>query len=154
MKRALWGMAMLLCWCSSGGGGGGSTDYAPNFAGTWKGTLTLMSGGQTMTTDAGNVMITETGVNVLGIPSPCFYVHGAPDAGIPDLAGTVSSATSATFGAYTCPAGSSTSCTSVVQHWDGITGSLSGTTLSLDGTGTFVGCSVTQQYAATFVGSH
>jgi len=115
MKRALWGMAMLLCWCSSGGGGGGSTDYAPNFAGTWKGT---------------------------------------PDAGIPDLAGTVSSATSATFGAYTCPAGSSTSCTSVVQHWDGITGSLSGTTLSLDGTGTFVGCSVTQQYAATFVGSH
>jgi hypothetical protein len=124
--------------------GSSDTDWAPAFVGTWTGTTTYTVNGQSAS-GAGQVVVTESGTNQLSVSDVCSGGGGT-------LTATVTSATTATTTAYSCPAVASGSCSSVVQNIAAGSGSLSGATLSLSATGTLVGCGQTIPYQVTFSG--
>jgi hypothetical protein len=92
--------AVVLGGCGNGTGtmDSGTTDWAPDFVGTWNGTTTTMASGQT-TALAGYVVITSPGVNALTIGHACpdgLNTSGPPATVVADRQFNVE--------AYSCPA--------------------------------------------------
>lgn len=138
--------ALVACGGGGGGSGGGDpeVDYSPSFAGTWVGTLTITANGQAESVPGTFARIVRTDVNALQVQELCQDGSG-PNA-------TVTGPGSFTAVGITCPPAPVSGCSSTVLAYDrGSTGSLVNGTLTLSGTGSFSGCSVSLPWTFSFV---
>jgi hypothetical protein len=142
---AVWlGTAMACSGGGDSGGDGGASggvldqDYAPNFVGTWSGTMTISAGGTTTPAVPESLVITATGENALNIEG--FCLDGAA------TTATVTSATTFAVDPVDCApvADFVQQCETIATSHTGGTGTISGGTLTVNTKGTAT-CVVSSQ---------
>jgi hypothetical protein len=120
--------SVLFSACSSTESSDPATDYGPNFAGIWVGTITETD--TSTGTDLGSfeaaLNIEETSRNYLKINNLCIEAQG------PQVMATSNTDFSGSF-AYVCPVVADEECGTVVVTWVSISGNLSGSSLLFTG---------------------
>jgi hypothetical protein len=149
--------AALLVACGSGGGATGhvcasasakppelGTDFAPGFAGTWRGSLTtVVAGGAPEVVPLASVVISRQGENLLALGGLC------PGA----LPGLVQSATAFDTVCFDCPSVALQGCDGMIVHYTDGTATLSGETLGLELHAAATGCNLELQLTQTLSGA-
>lgn len=137
-------MVFAVAAAALGGCGGSPVDYAPNFAGTWSGTVTAtdVGTGQTVGPYNAEALFIITSLNALRFEA-CVMRYG------PTV--YASSATQfASTTAFACPSEPVTGCTAVIATYNTLSGTLAGTTLQFTTNVTLTGCGVTETLNLAF----
>jgi hypothetical protein len=130
MRRVLLGAVFaVVCGC-----GGDSPDFAPNFAGLWSGTLSATdSAGDSLGSFDVIVNIEETSRNQLELFNACIESTG------PKVTSTSATAFASTEG-YSCRPVGDGQCSTIVETWNSLSGSLTGSTMTFTAQVTAAGC--------------
>lgn len=134
---------LMLLFAACGGSDGGRNPVDPSaFVGLWTGPASITVSGQSSSGSA-YTHITANGTE-LTIGDFCFDGTG-PHA-------TATKSTEFTMHAISCPPGPIGACSAVTFTVASGSGSLSGTTLTMNVTGTISGCGSTANYTFSFTG--
>ena len=141
--------SLAACGSSSSG----NPDLNPAVNGTWSGDNTITVSGYSPLTIGSEITIAASGTNFTASPV-CYGTLSTPSSG--SITGTGSGNTASWAGTLACPSVPMLGCDAMVITYKSVSANLSSdqTTLTIQGSGTVVGCNMNTTFSFNFVAHH